>query len=161
MQIIITALGFTAGAVYFLVSDTFKKSGMAVSIFLLIFGMLTLYYLFLQYLIEIRIDEQGIYFNNLMKNRQTYISFDEIKKIDMDAFQIENLNGPLTEAVPEVIIHTENKGNFLISPGIYANFHLLVFKLLQAYRREQDKKIDELARKIVQLHIKKRYGTNQ
>jgi len=154
IQIGITLAGFLAGALYFLFSDEFKHYGKYISIFLIIFGLLSVYYLFLQYLIKINVDDRGIHFKHIMKNRQTYIPYEQIKKIHLDTFQIENLNGPLTEAIPEVNIETSDNQNFIISSGIYANFHHLILKILENYNRLQDQRIEELAKKILTLHLK-------
>jgi hypothetical protein len=160
IQILITVVGFTAGSIYVLVSDMFGKYDVIISIFLIIFGTVSLYFLFLRYLIKISVDDKAIHFKHLMTRKETHIPFDKIRKIDIDTFQIENVNGPLTEAIPEINIVTDNNSTFFISPGIYGNFHQLVLTILQKYNSIQDERIEKLARQLVKLYLTK-YGKKQ
>jgi hypothetical protein len=152
-QIGLTTAGFLGGALYFLFSSRFYKWGWLISIFLFIFGTIVIYKLFWNYLIRIKIDDRAVYFIHLMKNNPAYILFDEIEKIDLGSFQVENLNGPLTEPVPELEISGKGKKLYL-SSSVYANFMEMAFRIVKNYNTAVDRKVEMIAKYLIYKKLK-------
>ncbi len=153
IQIALTVMGFLAGAVYFLAAADFKKFSPYISIFILIFGAIILYFLFLQYLIKIEIDGNGIRLKHLMKKNPYHITYDDIEKIDLETFQIENLNGPLTEGIPEIYIILKSGEKLVFSPSVYDNYLELSLRVLREYQHLHEKKLEQTAREILKNYI--------
>jgi len=159
MQIILTVAGAIAGVVYFAYAGPFYRFRLPLAVLMGIIGIAVVYFFFFNNLRKIKIDSEGIEFRHIVTGKQDYVAFDDIEKIDMDAFQIENANGPLTEPVPEVEIKTFDAGSYFILSNVYANFYPMVKEILAGYNRATDKKIDAIARRIFDNYLKNiRYG---
>jgi len=143
-----TLLAAAGASAYFLWAGPFHRYRYAAAAGMAITGLVIFYLLFYRNLMHISVNDEGVRFRHVFGRKTDFVSYDDILKIKMDMFQIENLNGPLTEPVPEIELQTARKGSYYIFSGVYANFYPLIKKILEGYNRSLDKRTDILAEKI-------------
>jgi len=155
IQIFLTLAGFAGGALYILASDLFGGYRLAVALALLAAGLWIAYKLFVPSLVRVWVDEHGVGRRHLLGGKTEYFPFDRVEKITMDAFQIENLNGPLTEPVPEIYVWIDGRPRMYLASNVYANFMPLAVAIIRGVRRSRDRQLEETARKIISLYKKR------
>ena len=155
MQITALVLLVAGGVLYLLLSDIAYPFGWLLAIVIAVVGLVFLYVVFLKKMVQIDVDEKGVRFRNLLSGKEKTVAYEDLKKIDTGMFQIENMNGPLTEGVPEVFLYDKEGNEYYISPSLYANFYDLVRAILDGHNRMTDKKLDILARAIFEKITKR------
>gem|GEM_PF-3353355 len=149
--------------IYFLLH---KKTGtfltLLISLVMFVAGLWTYKKLFLDFLTEFEVFPEGIKVKHILHKKSVFIPYDEIENIQFGTFQIENLNGPLTETIPEMTIRLKNNDELYISSNIYGNFFSLAKVIIQSYNEfHVNKKIDETARTIYKNITGNEYKSKQ
>jgi len=157
IQIVFTVLAIAGAVYYFLTAGPFYRFRIPLIIISILGGLLILYLLFYHNLNKMTVGAEGISIKHIISGKKRFIPFRDITEISADTFQIKNVNGPLTEPVPEVEIKTRNKGSVFILSNVYGNFYPLVRAVLDGYNRMQDEKIDKLAEAIIREYLKNTY----
>ncbi len=116
---------------------------------ILLTGVALLAWAYLKPLYRLEMDAQGIRRRHVLGGAEQYYPLDGLESIETGVHQIENANGPLTEAVPEMSLRFKGGRSFDISPRIYGNFFDLGMFVVQQYNRRIDDKIEELARYLL------------
>ncbi len=156
--------GIVAGSVLIFILLHKKFPGvltLAVTFLIFVAGLWAYKKLFFDFFIQVRIDPEKIIFRHVYKQKQDVLTYPQIKNINFDAFQIENLNGPLTESVPETVIESKNGTKYYLSSNIYENFTPLLISLLQHYNKYIDLQIEDKAKEIFKKITGYDYGKQQ
>ncbi len=159
VQVITFGMIILGGSAYLGSARMFGIYGRFLALLLLVGGLWALYRLFWVYWVDILVDETGIRFKHRLGRRVKFLPFEAIKQLEAGHFQIENLNGPLTESVPQLTITDIRGKKYEIPANIYENFFELSLLIVKLYNLHNEAKIEQMAkemlyRKLLELNQK-------
>ncbi len=103
----------------------------------------------LKHLYRLEVSEQGIKSRHILGGKEQFYPLDRLQNIDIDTEQISNANGPLTEPFTELYLDFGQHGTLYLSPRIYQNFYELALFTVRLYNEQSDKRLEEMARKLL------------